>query len=102
MQHTRRHFCSLPVNLRVLFGIAFFCTFSIWPVSAQSQKIIFCEPTRSVNLISPLVAQKRGIFKKEGLDVDVVQALSSICIAGLVSKSIDYTTTFGGDVMSAS
>jgi NitT/TauT family transport system substrate-binding protein len=102
MQHTSRHFCSLPVNVRVLAGIAFVCTLSIRPVSAQSQKIIFCEPTRSVNLISPLVAQKKGIFKKEGLDVDVVQALSSICIAGLVSKSMDYTTTFGGDVMSAS
>ena len=52
--------------------------------------------------IKDLIAQKRAIFQKEGLDVDVVQALSSICIAGLVSKSIDYTTTFGSDVMSAS
>jgi NitT/TauT family transport system substrate-binding protein len=102
MQHTRRHFDSLLVNWRVMVGIPFFCTLLIPPVSAQSKKIIFCEPTRSVNLIAPLVAQKKGIFQKEGLDVDVVQALSSICIAGLVSKSIDYTTTFGSDVMSAS
>lgn len=73
------------------------------PAFAQTQtgKVILCEPTRSVNLIAPFVAQKEGIFKTEGLDVDVVQALSSVCIAGLASKTIDYTTTLGGDVMSA-
>ncbi len=73
----------------------------VFPAVAQSRKIILCEPTRSVNLIAPFVAQKEGIFRAEGLDVDVVQALSSVCIAGLTSKSIDYTTTFGGDVLSA-
>lgn len=102
MRHPRHPLCSLSVYARVLAGLALCGALSARPAAAQSPKIIFCEPTRSVNLISPLVAQKKGIFKKEGLDVDVVQALSSICIAGLASKSMDYTTTFGVDVMSAS
>jgi ABC-type nitrate/sulfonate/bicarbonate transport system substrate-binding protein len=102
MQYTNRCLDSLPESLRILFGVTFSFVLFIAPASAQTKKIILCEPTRSVNLIAPLIAQKRAIFQKEGLDVDVVQALSSICIAGLVSKSIDYTTTFGSDVMSAS
>lgn len=103
MQHTNRGCDALPGSLGILFGatVSSFLLF-IAPLSAQTKKIILCEPTRSVNLIAPLVAQKKAIFQKEGLDVDVVQALSSVCIAGLVSKSIDYTTTFGSDVMSAS
>src|ERR1700730_16993481 len=102
MQYTNRRLDSLPRSLRIFFGVTFSFVLFIVPLSAQTKKIILCEPTRSVNLIAPLIAQKRAIFQKEGLDVDVVQALSSICIAGLVSKSIDYTTTFGSDVMSAS
>jgi ABC-type nitrate/sulfonate/bicarbonate transport system substrate-binding protein len=102
MLYVNRSFYSLLRNRRIFIALTFCFLIFIAPVSAQTKKIILCEPARTVNLIAPLVAQKEGIFQKEGLEVDVVQALSSVCIAGLVSKSIDYTTTFGSDVMSAS
>lgn len=102
MLYVNRRFYSSLGNRKIFIALTFSFLVFIAPVSAQTKKIILCEPARTVNLIAPLVAQKEGIFKNEGLEVDVVQALSSVCIAGLVSKSIDYTTTFGTDVMSAS
>jgi ABC-type nitrate/sulfonate/bicarbonate transport system substrate-binding protein len=65
---------------------------------AQGKKLYFCQVTRSVNLMAPFVAQKKGFFKKEGIDVELIQALGNICIAGLISNSIDYTNTFGSVV----
>ena len=41
-----------------------------------------CITTHSVNLLAPFVAQKKGIFKAEGLEVDIVQALSTVCLTG--------------------
>jgi NitT/TauT family transport system substrate-binding protein len=71
------------------------------PSHAQSKKTYFCQVTRSVNLITPFVGQKKGFFKQEGLDVELIQALGNICIAGLISNSIDYTNTFGSVVRGA-
>ena len=86
-----------------LVGLVLVTAFSLLPSSAwgQTKKIIFCQPTRSVNLIAPFVAQKRGFFQAEALEVDLIQALSNICISGLVARSIDYTTIFGAAPMSA-
>jgi ABC-type nitrate/sulfonate/bicarbonate transport system substrate-binding protein len=73
-------------------------TFSAW---GEGKKTNFCLPTRSVNLIAPFVAQKKGFFQAEDLEVELIQALSNICISGLIAKSFDYTTIFGATSMTA-
>src|ERR1043166_314873 len=83
---------ALLVNLFV--ALLFFPA----PSHAQSKKIYFCQVVRSVELMAPFVAQKKGFFAQEGVDVELIQALGNICIAGLISNSIDYTNTFGSVV----
>jgi NitT/TauT family transport system substrate-binding protein len=68
---------------------------------AQIKKIYFCQVGRSANLMAPFVAKKKGFFQQEGLDVEIIQALGNICIAGMIPKNIDYTHVFGSVVRGA-
>jgi NitT/TauT family transport system substrate-binding protein len=45
-------------------------------------------------LVAPFVAQQKGMFKAEGLEVDIIQALSAVCLAGVASNTIDYATSW--------
>jgi ABC-type nitrate/sulfonate/bicarbonate transport system substrate-binding protein len=61
---------------------------------AQARRTSMCVTSHSVNLLAPFVAQKKEVFKSEGLDVDIVQALSTVCLTGVASNTIDYATSW--------
>ena len=80
-----------------LFTLFSFSSFSL----AENRKIYFCHVGRSANQMAPFVAKKKGFFRQEGLDVELIQAGGNICIAGVVSKNVDYTHVFGSVVRAA-
>src|SRR3954469_1603402 len=47
------------------------------------------------------IAQKRGFFKEEGLEAEVIRMNANIAIAALASGDVDYTMVFGSVVRAA-
>jgi len=58
-------------------------------------------PSFSLSFIAPRVAQVNGLFRAEGLEVELIQMATSITIVALTTKGIDYSTSSGGGLRSA-
>jgi NitT/TauT family transport system substrate-binding protein len=60
--------------------------------SAQNQKAIVSAAFKSVFYLPAYVAEERGFFKKEGLDVRIdVAGSSTVALAAVISKSADFS-----------
>ena len=68
------------------------------PKLSAAERVIIAYPSPSVTFLALVVAQKRGFFKEGNLEVDLVKVRSGAALAGMVSGSIDYTTSFGSSV----
>lgn len=68
------------------------------PKIALAERVIIAYPSPSLTFLALIIAQKRGFFKEGNLEVDLVKVRSGAALAGMVSGSIDYTTSFGSSV----
>ena len=87
-------------RLLVLLSYAFILT----PLCSSAQpleKIRVGMPSFSLSFIAPRVAQVNGLFRAEGLEVELIQMATSITIVALTTKGIDYSTSSGGGLRSA-
>jgi NitT/TauT family transport system substrate-binding protein len=82
--------CSLILLLDVML-----------PKRAPAERIIIAYPSPSATFLPLVVAQKRGFFAQEDLQVDLVKILSGPAVSGLIAGSIDYTTSLGGTILAA-
>jgi len=85
--------CSLIILLAALFSSNLF---------AQEKKIILGLTTRVGSTSLPFViAEERGFFKAEGLNVLVVIMQNQVVVNGVVTKNVDYGGTFSNFVGAA-
>src|SRR3990172_3081614 len=63
-----------------------------------ADKIRIAVPDPTAQFITFPLAQKKGFFKEEGLDVEVIQIVGSSAPAALVNGEIDYFTGLGSTV----
>lgn len=62
---------------------------------ARAEKIYFAYPSPSTSFLPLVVAQKKGFFNEENLQLEMVQVKPAITVAGLLTGQIDYTTVLG-------
>jgi NitT/TauT family transport system substrate-binding protein len=51
--------------------------------------------------LTPAVAQKRGFFKEEGIEAEIIRMNANVSITATATGDIDYTTIFGSVVRGA-
>jgi NitT/TauT family transport system substrate-binding protein len=87
----------------ILISLLFFTTI-IGPRTAHAQdlkKIRMGYPAFSLTFLTFFVAKDAGIFKKHGLDVDLVQLAGAVQTSALVAGEIDYLTGITGPLVAA-
>lgn len=63
--------------------------------SSAADKIKIGVPNYNLSNLSVGVAQKKGFFKEEGIEAELIAMRSSVVMAALVSADLDYTTLLG-------
>ncbi len=72
------------------------------PASAQGlQKVRMGYPAFSLTFLTFFVAKDAGIYKKHGLDVDMVQMAGAVQTSALVAGEIDYLTGITSPLVAA-
>ena len=72
------------------------------PVSAQeARRVRLAYSAFSVAFLNVFLAQDMGIFKKHGLDVELIQMAGPLPVAALVAGEIDYLTGFTTGLVAA-
>jgi ABC-type nitrate/sulfonate/bicarbonate transport system substrate-binding protein len=77
---------------------------SLAAVTAHSQelkKVRMGYPAFSLTFLTFFVAKDAGIYKKHGLDVDMVQLAGAVQTSALVAGEIDYLTGITGPLVAA-
>jgi NitT/TauT family transport system substrate-binding protein len=85
-----------------------FLAWALWilvagePVSAQElQKVKIGYPAFSLTFLTFFTAKDAGIYKKHGLDVDLVQLAGAVQTSALVAGEIDYLTGITSPLVAA-
>lgn len=82
-----------------LFIIAIFLLDSGYASGAE--KIRISVSSLDAAFLTPAVAHKRGFFKEEGIDPEIIRMNANVSITALTTSDIDYTTIFGSVVRAA-
>jgi NitT/TauT family transport system substrate-binding protein len=85
--------------IRYLTGIRFLALASLclWPIEqshAQTQKVRISLSSRSNTNTTYYVAQARGIFKDEGLEVEFIQVNPRLGAMAVLNGDVTFTTSF--------
>jgi NitT/TauT family transport system substrate-binding protein len=87
--------------------LVFVLLFAIVCLGADGRRLFAAEKVRiavtnfNMSFLSAGIAAKRGFFKDEGLDAEVIRMNANIAIAALAAGDIDYTMIFGSVVRAA-
>ncbi len=80
----------------------FFIAFFVLGESVQgADRVRFAVTNFNMSFLSAGVALKRGFFKEEGLDAEVIRMNANVAIAALASGDVDYSLIFGSVVRAA-
>jgi NitT/TauT family transport system substrate-binding protein len=83
-----------------IFSMVVFTTiFSSLADAADKVRITY--PTRGTTFVTLPLAQKKGFFRDEGLEPEIIQVRGPIVRAGFLNGEIDYYTGFGSIISSA-
>ncbi|MSP38542.1 MAG: ABC transporter substrate-binding protein [Deltaproteobacteria bacterium] len=82
--------------LVVFVGVMPFCA-----GSEAADKVRLSVSSLDAAFLTPAVAYKRGFFKEEGIDPEVIRMNANVSITALATGDIDYTTIFGSVVRAA-
>ncbi|HKA32986.1 MAG TPA: ABC transporter substrate-binding protein [Candidatus Binatia bacterium] len=75
--------------------------FSLSQAADAADKIRISVSSLDVAFLTSGVAYKRGFFKEEGLDVELIRMNANVSITALATGDIDYTMIFGSVVRAA-
>jgi NitT/TauT family transport system substrate-binding protein len=71
------------------------------PKLLAADKIRIAVANLNVSFLVSRVAQKKGFFKDEGFEAEIIRMSPPVSVASLVSAELDYTTIFGSVVRAA-
>jgi NitT/TauT family transport system substrate-binding protein len=77
------------------------CSLAAPPASGQLKKIRFSVTSVSVTEIAYKMAQRKGFYRDEGLEVEMIVIRGAIGIPALVGGSVDYTSAAGAIIAAA-
>lgn len=93
---------------RTVLGVlgSILCCFlvAVWAKAAQAQeikKVKIGYPAFSLTFLTFFVAKDAGIFKKHGLDVELIQLAGAVQTSALVAGEIDHLTGITGPLVAA-
>jgi NitT/TauT family transport system substrate-binding protein len=80
-----------------IIGTVFVCLATAAPVWSQSpmERVSIAYSSRSIASIDLYIAQDKGFFREEGLDVQVVQVRSNIAIAAALTEEVQAIGSIG-------
>lgn len=67
----------------------------------QTKKVRIGMPSYSLLVLAPLLAQARGFFHSEGLEVELIRMATPVTVMALINKDIDYSTASAGALRNA-
>ena len=79
----------------------------IFAIAALSDSVLAADKVRisisslDVSFLTGGVALKRGFFKEEGLDIEIIRMNANVSITALAGGDVDYTMIFGSVVRAA-
>lgn len=71
------------------------------PLQAADEKVRLSISALDVSFLTAGIASKRGFFKDEGLDVEVIRMNANVSIPALSTGDIDYTMVFASVIRGA-
>lgn len=71
------------------------------PAATTLEKVKIHIPSRSTSVLELYLAKDLGIFKEEGIDLEIVMLQSSLGVPALEKGDVDYTTLFGSTLRAA-
>ena len=83
--------CMLGFLLALLWSVA---PFTLPAVNAQAQKIRISLSSRSNTNATYYVAQGKGFFKDEGLEVEFIQVNPRLGAMAVLNGDVTFTTSF--------
>jgi NitT/TauT family transport system substrate-binding protein len=83
------------------FIVALFLTIVATPLSAQLKKVRFSTTGISVSELPFKIAQLRGFYREEGLDVEMILIRGAVGMQALLGGSVDYTSASGSTIAAA-
>lgn len=82
-------------------GSFLFCFLILHGIVCPADRIKIGVANYNLSNLSVGVAQKRGFFKEEGIDSEIIALRTNVVIAALVSGELDYSTLIGSIVGAA-
>jgi ABC-type nitrate/sulfonate/bicarbonate transport system substrate-binding protein len=80
---------------------------SVFPIALRAQdkpatdKVRIAVATNSMAFLVPFVARDRGVYLKNGADVELIQMRPNVAMAALLNGDIDYVELIGSIIRSA-
>ena len=79
-------------NVIFLVSVLLQATFATTGVAAPIRVTITSD---SLSFVVPILAQQKGLYRDEGLEVELIRARSQVTVVALKSGEIDYTASLG-------
>jgi ABC-type nitrate/sulfonate/bicarbonate transport system substrate-binding protein len=88
----------LLIGLLILFGLIF-----VEPnmLAYSAERVIIATPSRGLSVFPALVSIRKGFYKDEGLEVDMVLMQPTIAVKALISGDANYLLAWGSAVRAA-
>jgi ABC-type nitrate/sulfonate/bicarbonate transport system substrate-binding protein len=86
---------TLTIYAFALAEALFLLTVSPEPAAAQLKKVRFAVATIAISEVPFKVAQIKGFYREEGLDVEMILIRGAVGAPALISGSVDYTSSSG-------
>ena len=101
MRSLRQQHRDLAARVLFIFVLSLLSVRSPSAGAQELKKVRMGYPAFSLTFLTFFVAKDAGIFKKHGLDVDLVQLAGAVQTSALVSGEIDYLTGITGPLVAA-
>ncbi len=88
-------------RLGVIGALIVFCAAFSAAVGEAADKVRITVSSLDAAFLTPAVAFKRGFFKEEDIDAEVIRMNANVSVTALATGDIDYTTIFGSVVRAA-
>jgi NitT/TauT family transport system substrate-binding protein len=85
----------------ITFLVLLFLASVATPLSAQLKKVRFSTTGISVSELPFKVAQLKGFYREEGLDVEMILIRGAVGMQALLGGSVDYTSASGSTIAAA-
>ena len=81
--------------------IALLLVFVLSGSADAAEKVRISVSSLDVAFLTPAVAHKRGFFKEEGIEAELIRMNANISVTALATGDVDYTMIFGSVVRAA-